>query len=240
MKYSIASFLVLVTLIASCTVNQQDNSGQGSTPEVNFTDQDNWYQSPMFAVMTGFIYEPLSDYTTWEWEKNLGTAFDADKFTRQLKESNVDYLIFYDKWIDGLVFHDTKTTDYKTSRDFIKDVSGGCLKNDLKLILYYNAISDGNPEFIESAARDKFGNIIAFHPIWPTNYATLHHAGFRKKSLAQLEELFSQYQKLDGIWFDIYSERLYARNQCVKDAFAMRFNKPIEKATIKIKPTAMD
>ena len=66
--------------------------------------------------------------------------------------------------------------------------------------------------------------------MWPTNYATLHHPEFRKKSLGQLEELFSQYRKLDGIWFDIYSERLYARNQCVKDAFAKRFNTSIEQA----------
>ncbi len=231
MKKRIASFLLLVIFFTACSVREQDNRSLEITPEVQLTDQDSWYQSPMFAVMTGFIYQPLVDYTTREWEKNLGNSFDADKFTRQLKESNVDYLIFYDKWIDGFVFHDTKTTDYKTSRDFIRDVSEGCRKNDVNLILYYNAISDGNPEFIESAARDRFGNIIPFHPIWPTNYATLHHPGFRKKSLAQLEELFSQYQKLDGIWFDIYSERLYARNQCVKDAFSMRFNKPIAQAT---------
>jgi len=231
MKKIIVSSLVLITFLTACITREQDNRNQEVVPEVKLTDHDSWYQSPMFAVMAGFIYKPLSDYTTWEWEKNLGNSFDADKFTRLLKESNVDYLIFYDKWIDGLVFHDTKTTDYKTSRDFVGDFSRACQKNELKLILYYNAISDGNPEFIESAARDKFGNIITFHPEWPTNYATLHHADYRRKSLAQLEELFSQYRKLDGIWFDIYSERLYARNQCVKDAFALRFNKPIDQAT---------
>ena len=84
MKKRIASFLFLVIFLTACTLREEDNRSQEITPEVRLTAHDSWYQSPMFAVMTGFIYEPLSDYTTWEWEKNLGNSFDADKFTRQL------------------------------------------------------------------------------------------------------------------------------------------------------------
>ena len=56
-------------------------------------------------------------------------------------------MIFYDKWIDGLVFHDTKTTNFKTQRDFVRELAAACQRRDLRFVLYFNAVSDGNPEF---------------------------------------------------------------------------------------------
>ena len=63
------------------------------------------------------------------------------------RRSAPSYMIFYDKWIDGLVFHDTKTTGFKTQRDFVRELAAACQRSGLPLVFYFNAISDGNPEF---------------------------------------------------------------------------------------------
>lgn len=76
-----------------------------------------WYdRSPKSAIMTGFIYEPLKPHSIEQWTKGLGNDLDADQWVADFKEAGASYLIFYDKWIDGLVFHDTKTTEFKTVR----------------------------------------------------------------------------------------------------------------------------
>ena len=51
--------------------------------------------------------------------ENLGGKFDADQWVKDFKEAGASHVVFYDKWIDGLVFHDTKTTGFKTKRDFL-------------------------------------------------------------------------------------------------------------------------
>ena len=134
---SITLVLLILTVIG-CQKASQNNS-------IQLAENNTWYQSPQLAVMMGYIYHPKSDYTIWDWEKNLGNEFEAVGFAKELKAADVDYLIFYDKWIDGFVFHDTKTTNYKTSRDYVKKLAEGCQKEGVKLMLYFNSINDGDP-----------------------------------------------------------------------------------------------
>ena len=133
-----------------------------------------WYRSPSLSVMTGYIYEPKSAHTIQQWLEGLGGKMDADRWVADFKQAGASYLIFYDKWIDGLVFHDTKTTDFKTRRDFVRDLADACRRGGLRLVLYFNAISDGNPEFKKWATRDRGGRPIVFSSRWPTGYQTLH------------------------------------------------------------------
>ena len=74
-------------------------------------------------------------------------------------------------------------------------------------MLYFNAISDGNPEFDEWAMVDREGKPIVFGAAWPTRYQTLH-SPFRQKCLDQVRELMGNYGPIHGIWFDIFGERL--------------------------------
>ena len=97
--------------------------------------------------MTGFIYEPLEPYTIHQWKETLGNEFDAERWVKDFKEAGAQHLVFYDKWIDGLVFHDTKTTNFKTDRDFVSELAAACQRHELPLVFYFNAVSDGNPEF---------------------------------------------------------------------------------------------
>ena len=223
MKKLVLFFIAIFFLTTSCNNTKQD--------QIVLKPKQSWYKPPLFSVMTGFIYYPKSDYSIYEWDKNLGKDFNADDFVKKLKNANVDYLIFYDKWIDGFVFHNTKTTKFKTSRDFLKDINKACNDNNVKLILYYNAVSDGNPEFEKGFARDYYGNIFPFSSFWPTNRSTLHNSEFRKNSLEQLREIVSSYGKTDGIWFDIFGEVGDARNEPIIKNAENRFKKPFTEIT---------
>lgn len=192
--------------------------------------EESWYRSPRLSIMTGFIYEPKSPYTIRQWEKGLGDKMDADRWVADFKEAGASYLIFYDKWIDGFVFHDTKTTGFKTGRDFVRDVSDACHRGDLRLIYYYNAISDGNPEFDQWASLDRQGKPIVFGSAWPTRYQTLH-SPFRKISVEQLRELFTGYGRVDGIWLDIFSERLSTSSEWVARAYEAMYDEPFDQAS---------
>ena len=223
MKNYLLILISIVFITTSCNNNQQE--------QIAVKSKQSWYKPPLFSVMTGFIYYPKSEYSIFEWDKNLGKDFNADDFVKGLKDANVDYLIFYDKWIDGFVFHDTKTTKFKTQRDFLKDVSEACNKYNVSLILYYNAVSDGNPEFEKGFARDYYGNIFPFSSFWPTNRSTLHNSDFRKNSLEQLREIVSSYGKISGIWFDIFGEVGDARNESIIKNAEKRFQKPFTEIT---------
>jgi hypothetical protein len=189
-----------------------------------------WYRSPRPSVMTGFIYEPKKPYTIQQWMENLGSKFDAGQWVRDFKEVGASHLVFYDKWIDGLVFHDTKTTGFKTKRDFLRDVAAACRRGGLPLVIYFNAISDGNPQFNQWALLDREGKPIVFADIWPTRYQTLH-SPFRQICLEQVRELLGNYGPIDGLWHDIFQERFNTTSEWTAAAYRKMFGEPFEKAT---------
>ena len=191
--------------------------------------EEPWYRSPTLSIMTGFIKEPLKPYTIQEWEKGLGNQLDADRWVADFKEAGATYLIFYDKWIDGFVFHDTKTTGFKTRRDFVREIADACQRGNLRLIFYYNAVSDGNPEFSEWAVHDRRGNPIVFSPNWPTGYQTLH-SPFRKISVDQARELLTGYGRIDGLWLDIFGERLNTSSPWTARAYETMYGAPFAQA----------
>ncbi|MCU0982514.1 MAG: alpha-L-fucosidase, partial [Pirellulaceae bacterium] len=189
-----------------------------------------WHKAPTVSVMTGFIYEPKKPYTIQQWMENLGSKFDADRWVEDFQEAGASYVIFYDKWIDGLVFHDTKTTNFKTKRDFLRELAAACQRGGLPLVIYFNAISDGNPEFDEWALLDRDGQPIVFGAAWPTRYQTLH-SPFRQKCLEQARELLSNYGPIHGIWFDIFHERFHTTSPWTARGYQQMFGEPFETAT---------
>jgi len=189
-----------------------------------------WMKTPTVSVMTGFIYEPLEPYTIQQWMENLGNDFDADQWVKDFKETGATHLVFYDKWIDGLVFHDTKTTNFKTKRDFVRELAAACQREKLPLIFYFNAVSDGNPEFDEWSTMDRQGKPIVFGPRWPTRYQTLH-SPFRHKAIEQVRELLTNYGPIHGIWHDIFHERLNTSSPWVAKGYEDMFGEPFENAS---------
>ncbi len=193
-------------------------------------DETAWHRPPTLAIMTGYIKEPLKPYTIRQWDEGLGSRMDADRWVADFKEAGATYLIFYDKWIDGLVFHDTKTTAFKTHRDFVRQVSEACHRGGLPLVFYFNAISDGNPEFDKWCVRGHDGAPLVFSPGWPTRVQTLH-SPFRQVSVEQVRELATQYGRIDGFWLDIFGERLESSSPFVADAYEKMFGEPLQRAS---------
>lgn len=189
-----------------------------------------WHKAPTLSVMTGFIYEPLKPYTIQQWMENLGNRFDADRWVQGFKEVGASHVVFYDKWIDGLVFHDTKTTGFKTQRDFLREIAAACQRGGLPLVIYFNAISDGNPEFDQWSLLDRAGKPIVFGDRWPTRYQTLH-SPFRQKCLEQVRELLGNYGPIDGIWHDIFHERFNTDSEWTANAYQKKFGEPFQQAT---------
>ncbi|MBM3891289.1 MAG: hypothetical protein FJ388_19425, partial [Verrucomicrobia bacterium] len=182
------------------------------------------------SVMTGFIYEPLKPYTIQQWMENLGNRFDADQWVKDFKEVGASHLVFYDKWIDGLVFHDTKTTNFKTKRDFLRELAAACQRGGLPLVLYFNAVSDGNPEFDPWSLIGRDGKPIVFGAKWPTRYQTLH-SPFRAKCLEQVREILGNYGPIHGIWHDIFHERFNTTSEWTARGYQKMFGEPFDKAT---------
>ena len=180
--------------------------------------------------MTGFIYEPKKSYTIQQWMENLGHKFDADRWVKDFKELGASHVVFYDKWIDGLVFHDTKTTGFKTKRDFVREIAAACQRGGLPLVLYFNAVSDGNPDFDQWSLLDKQGKPIVFGAAWPTRYQTLH-SPFRVKCLEQVRELLSNYGPIHGIWHDIFQERLDTTSEWTARGYQEMFGEPFANAS---------
>jgi hypothetical protein len=179
--------------------------------------------------MTGFIKEPLKPHTIPQWDKGLGNRLDADRWVADFKQAGATYLIFYDKWIDGLVFHDTKTTAFKTHRDFVRQVAEACHRGGLPLVFYFNAISDGNPQFDPWCVRGRDNVPLVFAPMWPTRVQTLH-SPFRRVSVEQVRELVTQYGRIDGFWLDIFGERLDTSSPFVAQAYQKMFGEPFDRA----------
>lgn len=193
-------------------------------------DRPCWHSAPTLSVMTGFIYEPLSSYPIEKWLKDLGSRFDAEQWVADFREVGASHVVFYDKWIDGLVFHDTKTTNFKTRRDFLGELAAACQRGGLPLVIYFNAVSDGNLEFDEWSLLDKEGKPIVFGARWPTRYQTLH-SPFREKCVEQVRELLSHYGPIHGIWHDIFHERFNTTSPWTAQGYERMFGEPFESAT---------
>lgn len=221
---------IIAAILAASAIGLPAFAAEGGASATVAAERPVWMRSPSITLMTGFIYEPLKPYTIQQWQEGLGSRFDADAWVRDFQEVGAQYVIFYDKWIDGLVFHDTKTTGFKTKRDFVAELAASCQRRGLKLVFYFNAISDGNPEFDAWATRDRVGKPIVFAPSWPTRYQTLH-SPFREKALAQARELLTRYGPVDGVWHDIFEERLDTSSPFVAAAYEKMFGENFSQAT---------
>jgi hypothetical protein len=190
-----------------------------------------WYRPPKLAVMMGFIKDPEhKQFTVKEWSKGIGAKFDAAAFVERAHRAGISEIIWYDKWIDGLVFRKTKTTTYTTGRDFLASLAPECRKHGIKLVIYFNTFYDGNPEFAEWAARDQTGKPIPFSPSWPENLLSIF-SPFREKALEQIRELVMDYH-VDGLYLDVPGYALISYDRWTREAFRKRVGKDVDDATL--------
>ncbi len=190
-----------------------------------------WYRPPQLTVMVGFIKDPQhKHFTVKEWAASIGGNFDAAALVERCKRAGAVQIIWYDKWIDGLVFRKTRTTGYVTERDFLAPLSAACKKHGIKLVAYFNTFYDGNPEFAQWAAVDQRGKPIPFSRFWPENLLSMY-SPFREKALEQIRELVVDYG-IDGIWLDVPSYAIISHDRWTREAFRKQYGKDMDDATM--------
>jgi hypothetical protein len=226
-------------------------------PEINRAP---WYKPPQLFVMTGFIANSTTgvwgaDFLfegEWtperqqaalaKWNKGLGRSYDADRTIRLFKEAGASGVIFYDKWHDGLVNHDTKLTGFKTKRDLVRPTVDALRKHGMKTVIYYSVGLDYNPEpkFQDWACRDSDGKPLgmAFTSDWLS-----FHSPYRRYVIEHLIELAKHYGPVEGFWLDLYTQpsplyritRMrgpeFSHDRYTLKAFEEKYKKPASKAT---------
>ena len=181
------------------------------------------------TIMVGFIKDPQHSYSIDEWRPGLGSSFDAQALVSSVKKAGASEIIFYDKWIDGLVFHDTKTTSFKTEKDFLAELAPECKRQGIRLVIYFNAFTDGNPEFRKWACTDQRGEPISFSTRWDCAFQT-PFSPFREKVFAQLREIIENYD-VDGLWLDAPRMPQACFDRWFVEAFRNKMGKPVEESS---------
>ena len=189
-----------------------------------------YYRPPQLTVMIGFIKDPQHrNFTVPEWARGIGANFDAARLAERCKRAGVAQIIWYDKWIDGMVFHYTKTTSYHTERDFLGELAPECRKRGIKLVIYFNTYYDGNPEFAAWACVDQRGKPIPFSTFWPENLLSMY-SPFHDKALEQIRELVADYH-VDGLWLDVPTYAGLSYDRWTREAFKKQLGKEMDDAT---------
>lgn len=132
------------------------------------------------------------------------TNYDADAWVRFAKESGMKYMVLITKHHDGFSQFDSKLTDYDImaspyGRDIVKQFVAACQRHGLKAGLYYST-------------RDWY------HPDYLVGDNAKYDAWYR----GQVEELLSNYGKVDMMWFDHVGGRDWGRWK-FDELFAMMY-----------------
>ena len=112
--------------------------------------------------------------------------FDANEWVNIFQEVGMNYMVFVTKHADGFVNFDSKYTDYKITskdcpygKDITKMISDACIENNMKYGFYYSPADWYNPDCHHT-----------------------NHSRYLKYMYDQIDELCTNYGKLDLLWFD--------------------------------------
>lgn len=130
--------------------------------------------------------------------------YDPDAWVRFAKESGMKYMVLITKHHDGFCMYDTKLTGYNImNTPYGKDIVGGfvdaCHRHGMKCGLYYSTRDWYHPDYLvgDNRAYDEF---------------------YR----GQIEELLTNYGKIDMMWFDHVGGRDWGKWK-FDDLFAMMY-----------------
>ncbi len=133
---------------------------------------------------------PAEEYDNL-YKKFNPVNFDAEEWIRMVKASGAKYFIFTTKHHDGFCMFDAHNTDYKITntpfgRDVAKEIADACHKYGIKLFWYYSQPDWHHPDCL-----------------------TENNERYRKYMYQHLEQLLTEYGKIDGLFFDGLGTKYY-------------------------------
>lgn len=113
--------------------------------------------------------------------------FDADEWVQIARDAGMNYIVFTTKHHDGFSNFFTKYSDYSIAntpfhRDIVKELADACHRSGMKLGFYYSPRDWHHPDYL---TKDHY------------RYLEFYHG--------QIEELCTNYGKVDILWFDSYA-----------------------------------
>lgn len=148
---------------------------------------------------------PEADYLPFFHEF---TARDCDPraWAKLAKEAGMKYAVLTAKHHDGFCLWDSRLTDFKSTntpagRDFVREFLEAFRAEGLKVGLYYSLLDWHHPDFYAYGDRqhpERDNEAFKDHPHDFDRYLRYLHG--------QVEELLTDYGKLDLLWFDFSYE----------------------------------
>ena len=197
-KEKLLSVAIIVCLLTVAMANPHQLSANSSA------DEFQWFQNAKYGM---FIHwGPISikgleigwsrgNVLTKDEYDNLykqfnPTEFDATKWVRFAKKVGMKYIVFVAKHMDGFCMYDSKVTNYTImqtpfKRDIAAQIAEECHKAGIGLGFYYCCVDEYYPDWDYSSFK--------------SNEPKPDYDTFR---IQQLEELCSNYGRVDILWFD--------------------------------------
>lgn len=140
---------------------------------------------------------PHEEYTE-KYVKNFRAEnYDPAAWAALAKEAGMKYVVLTTRHHDGFALWPTKTSDYHVGklgpgRDLVGPFVEAVRAAGLKVGLYYSVADWFHPDYPGAYCRD-----------WPDSWPDeAKHLNFVKYYHAQLEELMTQFGKIDMLWYD--------------------------------------
>ena len=155
----------------------------------------------------------------WEQAKDFNPQnYDPDKWIKAAKEAGMTYAVLTCRHHDGFAmwpskYGDFNTKNYMSGRDLVKEFVAACRKYGLKVGLYYSGpdwhFNGDYQNFMYYGVGKKYPNVpeldADLHPrtIKKTEaQKQAHYEDVAKYIKGQVNELLTNYGKVDYIWFD--------------------------------------
>ena len=224
--------IFLLTIFSSYGFSQDQPSAkylQQFNEKINRTE---WFREARFGMFIHF--GPYAVPARGEWVKTNETMTNEDyqkyvdafvpsnynpkEWAALAKQAGMKYAVMTAKHHDGFCMYDSKLTDYKITsnmpeRDFIREFVNAYREQGLKVGLYYSLIDWHHKDY------PNVGN----HPMrdnkdW--NDKSYDWDNYLKYMHNQIEELMTQYGKIDILWldysFDDYNGEKWKATELIK------------------------
>ena len=142
--------------------------------------------------------------------------FDAKEWARAAKAAGMKYAVLTTKHHEGFCLWDTQTTDYKATktpfgRDLVREFVDAFRSEGIRIGFYYSVIDWHHPDYLLDETHptfcrefDKYGDADKprFMKWLAQENARRDMSKYRDYLFRQVEELLSDYGKVDLVWFD--------------------------------------